>query len=54
MHASTPDSNEALTKRHLYQTGIGPVCMSEAEHAAYLEAREEQELRKELEDHEEN
>lgn len=49
-----PNAAEALTKRHVYQTGIGPVCMSEAEHAAYLEAREEQELRKELEDDEAN
>lgn len=34
---------DALTRRHIYQTDIGPVCMSEAEHAAYIEAKAEKE-----------
>ena len=34
---------DALTRRHIYQTGIGPVCMSECEYAAYLDAKEERE-----------
>lgn len=32
------------TTRHIYRTDIGPVCMSEEEHDAYLDAKEEREL----------
>ena len=35
---------EELTDRAIYDTPIGPVCMSKAEHEEYLEAVEAQDL----------
>ena len=37
----TPDE---LSKRHIYDTAIGKVCMSEQEHRMYMEALEEREM----------
>lgn len=40
-----PNEPKELTDRQVYNTPIGPVCMSKAEHEEYLE---EQELREQL------
>lgn len=44
MSNEKPKEPEELTDREIYDTPIGPVCMSKTEHEEYLE---EQELRKE-------
>lgn len=49
-HDDTCQGPAALTRRHLYQTDIGPVCMSEHEYAIYLEAKADEEERADDED----
>ena len=42
---SRPEAPSALADRKIYDTPIGPVCMSRAEHEAYMEEMERQKLK---------
>ena len=42
---SRPEAPSALVDRKIYDTPIGPVCMSRAEHEAYMEEMERRKMK---------